>query len=93
VREIAGALACTPDHLSRQFHQAVGTKLLAWIAEERIALAKNLLKETSHNIAEVGWTSGFNEPSYFIRIFKRYTGLTPRAYRMSLPQYISEYGS
>ena len=84
VRTIADALACTPDHLSRQFHQAVGVKLMAWIALERIALAKNLLKETQHNIAEVGWAAGFNEPSYFIRIFKRYTGLTPRAYRMSL---------
>mgnify|MGYP000162054862 CR=1 FL=1 len=84
VREIADALACTPDHLSRQFHQVVGLKLMAWIAQERIALAKNLLKETRHNIAEVGWASGFNEPSYFIRVFKRYTGLTPRGFRMSL---------
>jgi AraC-like DNA-binding protein len=82
VREIANALECTPDHLSRQFHQSVGIKLMAWIAQERITLAKNLLKETHHNIAEVGWAAGFNEPSYFIRVFKRYTGHTPRVYRV-----------
>jgi len=84
VREIAGALTCTADHLSRQFHQTVGMKLMAWIARERIALAKNLLKETHHNVAEVGWASGFNEPSYFIRIFKRHVGMTPRNYRLKL---------
>ncbi|MDQ8193190.1 helix-turn-helix transcriptional regulator [Coraliomargarita sp. SDUM461004] len=84
VREIASALACTPDHLSRKFHQTVGMKLMAWIAQERISLAKNLLTETTHNVAEVAWAAGFNEPSYFIRIFKRYTGLTPRGYRVNL---------
>lgn len=84
VREIAAVLACTPDHLSRQFHQTVGVKLMAWIAMERIALAKNLLRETQHNVAEVGWAAGFNEPSYFIRIFKRHVGMTPRNYRLTL---------
>jgi hypothetical protein len=49
VRKIASALMCTPDHLSRKFHQSVGMKLMAWIAQERISLAKNLLTETHHN--------------------------------------------
>jgi len=84
VQEIAAALACTPDHLSRLFRQVEGVKLMSWIAGQRVALAKNLLKETRHNVAEVGWASGFNEPSYFIRVFKRYTGMTPRSYRLAL---------
>lgn len=84
VREIAGALGCTPDHLSRLFRQVEGVTLMSWIACERIELAKNLLEETHHNVAEVGWASGFSEPSYFIRIFKRHTGMTPRNYRQML---------
>jgi AraC-like DNA-binding protein len=82
VQEIAKALGCTPDHLSRLFHQTVAVKLMAWIAGERVALAKNLLQQTNHNIAEVGWAAGFNEPSYFIRTFKRHVGVTPRNYRL-----------
>ncbi len=84
VREIAGALGCTPDHLSRLFRQVEGMTLMSWISRERIELAKNLLEKTPRNVAEVGWASGFNEPSYFIRIFKRYAGTTPRNYRVQL---------
>ncbi len=85
VQDIAAALSCSPDHLSRLFRRIEGVKLMTWIAQERVALAKSLLKETRHNVAEVGWAAGFNEPSYFIRIFKRHTGMTPRGYRLSMP--------
>ena len=65
------------------FHRHRGLTLTTWIAQERITQARTLLKEAGLNISEVGWACGFNEPSYFIRIFKRHVGKTPRQYRLS----------
>ncbi|MDR1281035.1 MAG: helix-turn-helix transcriptional regulator [Opitutaceae bacterium] len=81
VTGMAAALGCTPDHLSRQFRRERGLNLMSWIASERIAQAKVLLTDLRYNIAEIGWACGFNETSYFIRIFRRHTGVTPRAWR------------
>ncbi|MFH1497707.1 MAG: helix-turn-helix transcriptional regulator [Verrucomicrobiota bacterium] len=81
---LARALGCSPDHLARQFHHETGLNPSVWIARERIALAKDLLAEPGLNIAEIGWACGFNEPSYFIRVFRKHAGNTPRTYRISL---------
>lgn len=86
VADMAAALGRTADHLSRQFHRERGISLSTWIAQERIALAKDMLADLRYNIAEVGWACGFNEASYFIRIFRRHTGLTPKNYRQGLKQ-------
>ncbi len=84
VAGIAQALNCTADHLSRMFHRQRGLTLTTWIAQERIAQARTLLEEATYNISEVGWACGFNEPSYFIRTFKRHMGMTPRQYRLTV---------
>ncbi|MDP0498401.1 MAG: AraC family transcriptional regulator [Verrucomicrobiota bacterium JB024] len=86
VAGIALALNCTPDHLSRMFHRHRRLTLSTWIAQERIAQARSLLRSGTYNISEVGWACGFNEPSYFIRTFKRHVGMTPRQYRLSLAE-------
>ncbi len=86
VAGLGRALACSPDHLSRQFRRETGLNPSVWIARERITLAKDLLAEHRLNIAEIGWACGFNEPSYFIRVFRRHAGTTPRAYRLQLNQ-------
>ncbi|QYY35811.1 helix-turn-helix transcriptional regulator [Ruficoccus sp. ZRK36] len=83
VAGIATTLNCTADHLSRQFHRVRGLTLTSWIAQERIAQACNLLEDPGYNISEIGWACGFNEPSYFIRIFKRHMGMTPRQFRLT----------
>ncbi len=85
---VAKALGCSPDHLSRQFHRETGLNPSVWIARERITLARDLLASSRLNVAEIGWACGFNEPSYFIRVFRRQVGTTPRAYRaLHLPAH------
>ncbi|WP_269524519.1 AraC family transcriptional regulator [Coraliomargarita parva] len=83
VTQVARALTCTPDHLSRQFHRTMGTHMTTWITKERINLAKYLLDTSPQNIGEISWACGFTSTSYFIRSFKRLTGMTPKAYRHS----------
>ena len=81
VASIAARLGCSPDHLTRQFREERGLTLNAWIARERVQFAQELLARPEHNIAQIGWTCGFASASYFIRVFRAHTELTPRAWR------------
>lgn len=81
VERLAASVGCATDTLSRQFHRERGVTLTTWIAKERVALAKELLADARYNVAEVGWACGFSAASYFIRVFRAHTGMTPRAWR------------
>ena len=50
--------------------------------EVRVELAKNKLKSSDLSLAEIGFLLGFSEQSSFNRAFKRWTGRTPREYRL-----------
>ncbi len=63
-------------HLQRE-----GSSLQALLAEVRSALAIRYLTERRESIAEVAFLLGFSEVSTFHRAFKRWTGVTPAAYR------------
>ena len=49
----------------------------------RRELAQQLLQETEYSLAEVAFLTGFSEQSAFARAFKRWSGQTPRSYRLS----------
>ncbi|MDF3058401.1 MAG: AraC family transcriptional regulator [Rariglobus sp.] len=83
VEGLAASVGCATDTLSRQFHRERGVTLTTWIAKERVALAKDLLVDARYNVAEVGWACGFSAASYFIRVFRTHTGMTPRAWRVA----------
>lgn len=83
VEWLAASAGCAADTLSRQFHRERGVTLTTWIAKERVALAKDLLADARYNVAEVGWACGFSAASYFIRVFRAHTGMTPRAWRVA----------
>lgn len=65
-------------HLQRE-----GSSLQALLAEVRTSLAIRYLTEQRESIAEVAFLLGFSEVSTFHRAFKRWTGVTPSAYRRS----------
>ena len=83
VEGLAASAGCAADTLSRQFHRERGMTLTTWIAKERVELAKELLADARYNVAEVGWACGFSAASYFIRVFRAHTGMTPRAWRVA----------
>lgn len=86
VERLAASVGCATDTLSRQFHRERGVTLTTWIAKERVVLAKELLADARYNVAEVGWACGFSAASYFIRVFRAHTGMTPRAWREAARQ-------
>jgi AraC-like DNA-binding protein len=77
----------SPEHFSRVFKQMTGMNLTAYIHTKRIIKAKNLLIETTLAIPIVAEQCGFEGLPHFHRIFKKYTGYTPAAFRRESQSY------
>jgi AraC-like DNA-binding protein len=80
LESIAGRLRMSPRSLQRRLQQE-GTSLTALLDRVRQDLAVYHLGESRESIAEVAFLLGFSEVSTFHRAFKRWTGVTPAAYR------------
>lgn len=81
VEELAGLVHVNEQHLMRIFKRETGRSLTEYIAERRIVIASSLLKDTDYSINFVADCVGCENYSYFTKIFKKYTGFTPREYR------------
>ncbi|MGO4937836.1 helix-turn-helix transcriptional regulator [Fundicoccus sp. Sow4_H7] len=66
--------------LSREFKRIVGINFIEYLTDIRISHAKHLLISSDRKINDVAQQVGYNS-SYFNRIFKKKTGLTPGEYR------------
>lgn len=81
--EVASALGVSPQYLSGYFSRHIGTPLKTYIQAKKIGLAKELLSQGS-DVTQTCFDCGFNDCSYFIRIFKKYVGVTPLVYRQQM---------
>lgn len=79
--EITG-LSC--NYLSELFKKEVGIPLSEYIQKERIEEAKKLLALSNDSIMDICISLNFTDQSYFTKIFKKFTGLTPKQYRDKL---------
>jgi AraC family transcriptional regulator len=65
----------------RHFKQELGVTPIEYILEERINIAKKLLKDPQISVTDICYRSGFNNLNYFTKVFHNKTGLSPSAYR------------
>lgn len=80
--EYADALSVHVNHLNRAVKATTGKTTSTLIGERLADEAKALLKHTDWNVAEIGNSLGFEEPSHFNNFFKKHTGETPRSFRI-----------
>lgn len=79
---IAERLTYNPDYLERLYRSVFGEGITRSIQRQRISVACELLRERrSMNIEEIALSCGFRYPSYFHRVFRKFTGLTPKQFR------------
>lgn len=69
------------DHISRLFKSAGDTSLSDYIINTKIDKAKELIENTDHSIRQIAQMLGYSDPNYFVRVFKKRTGVTPTEYR------------
>ncbi|MFC0777202.1 AraC family transcriptional regulator N-terminal domain-containing protein [Flavobacterium sp. HJSW_4] len=66
----------------RFFKRELGMSPIEYILNEKIKCAKNLLRNPTLQINEVCYLAGFEDANYFIRLFKKYEGITPKQYQL-----------
>ena len=83
VQKIAGEFGYHPNYISQMFKESTNKTLRDYLTHYRIRMAKNLLRTTELDVGTIGWKCGFNSVSYFIKVFRQHTGMTPHKFQKS----------
>ena len=81
VRECARRFNISESWLIRSFRERTGQTPQRYLTDIRLRQARELLASSSLNIGEIAEIVGYDNALYFSRIFRKYTGISPRDYR------------
>ena len=79
--ELAAEAGLAPKYLCRVFRQVTGRTPIDYLNYYRIECAAELLCTTTDSITDVALSCGFNDPSYFSRMFRRQKRVSAHVYR------------
>lgn len=78
---LAEVAKLTPNYFSYYFKKTTGLSPIDYLISYRIEKASTMLLSTEDPITKIAFDNGFTDLSYFIKVFKAHTGLTPYKYR------------
>ncbi|CCH01127.1 Arabinose operon regulatory protein [Fibrella aestuarina BUZ 2] len=81
IKELADEACMSEPTFYRTFKQTFGLTPVDYINQQRLDLSARLLRTTAYGLADISLQSGFNNLTYFMRLFRRKTGLSPTEYR------------
>lgn len=84
VTELAALVQMSPSHFSRVFKASFGETPYHFVMRQRVATAKAMLADPKLTATEVASALGFASQSHFVKVFRQFTGMTPRQYRMGV---------
>lgn len=79
--KVAEYLGVSPNYFSTLFHKTVGESFREHLCRVRIEESKRLLLSTDIPLNQISLAIGFSDQSYYCKVFKRITGLSPGEYR------------
>ena len=82
IGEIADILSVTPNYLSALFKKNTGKTIQAYMTEEKMKYAEQLLLYSERPISEISSSLGYSSQSYFGKVFKTFSGYAPSEYKM-----------
>lgn len=84
VVQLASCARLSASYFGRAFKASFGDPPHAYVLRKRVALARKLMVETSASLAEIALDCGMADQSHLTRIFRRFTGMSPNAWRRSV---------
>lgn len=82
--DVSREVDISPYYFSKLFKQETGKNFIEHLTEIRLKNARELLQDSQLPIKEICAQSGYSDPNYFSRIFKKYEGVTPSEFRERL---------
>jgi AraC-like DNA-binding protein len=79
--DLADVAGVNENYLSRLFKKEVGMAIGEYISRKKIETAQNMLEYSEYTPLEIANILAFSSQSYFVNVFKRYTGETPGKYQ------------
>jgi two-component system response regulator YesN len=84
LEDIARRVEISPFYFSKLFKEETGENFIDYLTMARVRRAKELLLDRALSVRDVGVESGYSDPNYFSKLFKKVVGLTPTEYRESV---------
>ena len=81
VQSTADYLGFSESHFMRYFKETMGTSFVDYLRDYRLTIASRLLTTSDSSILDIAAESGFENLSYFNRVFKQKYSMTPRQFR------------
>lgn len=81
IETLAGVACLTIPYFIRTFKRELGLSPLQYINRKKVERAELLLLTNDMPVKEISYMLGYNDHSYFIRLFRKLTGTTPQEYR------------
>ncbi len=81
VGDLADAVGCSRWHFSRRFQQLEGKSPHEFVTDLKMRLAVRLLQTTNGSVKEVAENCGFEDASYFCKVFRSHYGVSPAGFR------------
>lgn len=78
---VASQVHLNPTYFSTLFKQSTGSSFKEYLNMVRVEESKRLLSNTDYSLIDIAVATGFEDQSYFTKVFKKYTGLTPKQFR------------
>jgi two-component system, response regulator YesN len=79
--DVAAHLYMNPSYFSRYFKRLTGENFTDYVHRFKIGIAIKILEQTGESVEEVAMKCGYSDRTYFSKVFKKYTKMTPREYR------------
>ena len=79
--QLPSAVGAHPNYLSSLFRKTEGISMYQYILDQKIRLAKNLLRYSNSTFSEIAGSLGFASQSHLGQLFRKATGLTLKQYR------------
>lgn len=86
IEELAKNMGITERALQNGFRLKTGVTVLQYIQQLRMSKAKTLLIRSDLPISDIGLEVGYSDSSFFIRVFKKSTGVAPGRYRSTFSE-------
>lgn len=81
IEDLADEFGVSASYLSRLFKKETGVSVSAYIREQKMEIAKNLLRFSDYSMADIANRLSFSSQSHFIQQFREMVGMTPKKYR------------